>query len=201
MASDSRPDRTIRLRDGSVAVVRSIDPSDKQLLVRGFERLSPESRYRRFLSPLKHLSSAELAYLTEVDHVDHEALIAVSSENGELVGVARYVRLPDRPETAEVAVTTVDAWQGRGLATELLRRLAERAGSAGIERFTATCLAQNRDVIDLLQRAGASTVARSDPGLVEVEVELPPSEDSAHPARRVLRHAATGEVNFRGRVG
>ena len=78
-------------------VVRPIERSDKELLARGFEQLSAESRYRRFLSPLKQLSSSELAYLTEIDHKDHDALIALSADNG-LVGVARYVRLADQPE-------------------------------------------------------------------------------------------------------
>jgi hypothetical protein len=69
-------------------LIRPICPADKQQLVDAFERLSERSRYRRFLSPRPHLSEAELSYLTEVDHHDHEALIAIDPDSHEGVGVA-----------------------------------------------------------------------------------------------------------------
>jgi hypothetical protein len=50
--------------------------TDRDLLLRGFNRLSPESRYRRFLVPIADLSESAIRYLTEVDHHDHEAMIA-----------------------------------------------------------------------------------------------------------------------------
>ena len=83
---------TVSLRDGSTVPVRPIEPSDSDRLRRGFERLSDESRYRRFLSPVAQLSESQLRYLTDVDHRDHEALIAIAPESDDAVAVARFVR-------------------------------------------------------------------------------------------------------------
>ena len=93
----------IELRDGSHLRIRQGRRSDRELLLRGFERLSPESRYRRFLAPMPELSEDLVRYLTEIDHHDHEAMIALDERTGEGIGVARYVRDPDRTEVAEVA--------------------------------------------------------------------------------------------------
>jgi hypothetical protein len=89
-------------------VIRPIEPGDRTAVLAGFDRLSAESRYRRFLSPHDHLTAAELRYLTDVDHHDHEALVAVDPDTGEGVGVARYVRDPQRPDSAEIAVAVAD---------------------------------------------------------------------------------------------
>src|SRR5216117_3966495 len=112
------------LPDGTELLVRQLRPSDKRLLAEGIERLSPESRYRRFFRPLDRLSERDLAYLTEIDHTDHEALAAIDPRSGALVGVARYVRGAD-PHLAEVSVAVGDPWQRRGVATALLERLVE----------------------------------------------------------------------------
>jgi GNAT superfamily N-acetyltransferase len=122
----------VRLRDGAEIFVRPVTPRDKRAIARGLERLSEESRYRRFFAPVHRLSDRDLAYLTEVDHHDHEALVAYAG-SGEPLGVARYVRLHDEPSKAEVAVAVVDDWQGRGVATELLAflRRALREAAAG----------------------------------------------------------------------
>ena len=117
---------TATLRDGTEVDIRAIEPGDKALLAEAFSRLSPESRYRRFFRPLKELRDSDLRYLTEIDHADHEALVAIAAD-GSLVGVARYVRSEEERELAEVAVTIVDDWHGRGVATELLRALVDRA--------------------------------------------------------------------------
>lgn len=193
MAVATRWPETVPLRDGSEIAIRPIEPEDAEQLVRGFERLSPESRYRRFLTPMRRLSPRVVRYLTEIDHHDHEALVAVSAA-GEPVGVARFIKLVDTPDTAEVAVAVVDDWQGRGAATELLRRLAARALEEGIERFTATCLATNTDVLELLQDVAPTRVTNTDGGLVEVEVALPAGEEST--LRSALRRAASGAIAF-----
>ena len=188
----------VELRDGSQVRIRPIEPSDKKLLQQGLERMSAESRYKRFLSPLDRLSGSQLRYFTEVDHHGHEALVAVSDDDREEpIGVARFVRLKDQPTSAEVAVTVVDAWQGRGVATSLLQRLAARARDEGIEHFTATCLARNRDVIQLLHELGVAHDRPTGGGLLEVRVDLPPRLEPGAPLAHTLRAAARGDLEGR----
>ena len=108
----------VALRDGSHVRVRQGHRSDQELLQRGFERLGPESRYRRFLAPMPELSEAMVRYLLEVDHHDHEAIIALDEQTGEGIGVVRYFRITERRDAAEFAVTVIDDRQatGRGYA-------------------------------------------------------------------------------------
>jgi GNAT superfamily N-acetyltransferase len=193
---DAPPDlsESVRLHDGSLVQVRPVRADDKAALAAGFERLSPESRYRRFFSPLKRLNESDLRYLTEVDHRDHEALVATSPE-GEPVGVARYVR-GERPDEAEVAVTIVDDWQGRGAATALLERLVERARANGIERFLAVVLEENSDAVELFRSlaAGDPKPRRTAAGQIELVLELPTGGVSGTTLGRALRSAASGRV-------
>jgi len=181
------------LRDGSVIHIRPIEPGDKELLQRGLERLGAESRYRRFLAPVKRLDRHQLAYFTEVDHADHEALLAVDPDHGDPVGVARYVRLPDQPGTAEVAMAVVDDWQGHGVATLLLHELVGRARSAHVTRFRAMCLADNRQAIEVLESLGDATIVHPDSGLAELTIALP-ADGSRGAAQTALRHAAAGSL-------
>ena len=159
------------LRDGSQVQIREVRGSDAPLLADGFARLSARSRQQRFLSPKHSLSAAELRFLTEVDHHDHEAIGALSPADGRGVGIARYIRDPGDPEAAEIAVTIADDWQGRGLGTELLARLSERARQEGICRFTATIAYGNAAMATLLQNMGAE-LAGHDHGTVDYVVDL-----------------------------
>jgi RimJ/RimL family protein N-acetyltransferase len=185
----------VRIRDGAQVDVRPIEPGDKDAMRDGFARLSPESRYERFLSPLDQLSNSMLRYFTEVDHHDHEALVAFDTEDGRAVGVARYVR-EDDPEVAEAAIIVADDWHGRGLGTALLHELAERAREEGIKRFTAMVLARNEDMIDMLFRLGPAKVVDRSNGTVQIEAELPPSGVSDQ-LRELLRLAAQMTKRFR----
>jgi RimJ/RimL family protein N-acetyltransferase len=182
------------LRDGASITIRPIGPDDKAAIVSGFEQLSPESRYRRFFAPLDRLRERDLIYLTEVDHRDHEALIA-HSETGDTVGVARYVRGAD-PHKAEVAVVVVDEWPGRGVATELLTRLADRARQEDIHVFTATILTDNRDALSLLQALGETRRVGAPSTTVDIEIELP-QRGLGERIRDALRHAASGVLSGR----
>jgi RimJ/RimL family protein N-acetyltransferase len=164
------------LRDGSTVLIRQVRGTDAPLLADGFARLSARSRQLRFLGPKKMLSAAELRYLTDVDHHDHEALGALSPADGWGVGIARYIRDADDPRAAEIAVTIADDWQGRGLGSELLARLSDRGRQAGIGRFTATVSADNVAMPRLLWKMGAELTGRSR-GTVDYEVTLEPADE------------------------
>jgi GNAT superfamily N-acetyltransferase len=188
------PTSEIELKDGSTIFLREVRPTDRGAIEAGFEGLSPESRYRRFFTAMSRLSDADLTYLTDVDHHDHEAVIAFDGEDGP-VGVARYVRV-DPPEEAEVAVAVIDAWQGKGAGTALVERLVQRARENGIERFVATVLAENEDAIDLFRGLSPSDPRprRGDPGQVQLVIDLPADGVEGTLLERALRAAASGRV-------
>jgi len=167
--------RTV-LRDGSHVLIRPVRSTDAPLLADGFTRLSATSRWMRFLTPKKELSPAELRYLTDLDHHDHEALGALDHGNGRGVGIARYIRHAGDPYAADIAVTIVDDWQGRGLGTELLARLSDRARQEGIHRFTALVAAENVAVARLLRNMCARLTGRES-NTLEYEIALVPSDE------------------------
>ncbi len=183
----------IALRDGSRVHIRQLRHSDRELLLRGFRRLTPESRYRRFLAPTPTLSEGTVRYLVEIDHRNHEALIALDEKPNEGVGVARYVRDAARPSAAEVAVTVVDDWQGRGLGTLLLEGITTRAREEGVDTFTALMLVENGEMMDLLKRLGAVRVVDRAAGTVEVEVHLPAIGVTPE-LRKLIRLAAASDI-------
>lgn len=186
--------RRVRIRDGTELGVRPISPDDADALREGFEQLSLESRYARFLSPMDHMSNAMVRYFTDVDHHDHEALVAFDPESERLVAVARYVR--EDTDVAEAAVTVADDWHGRGLGTAMLHELAQRAREEGVKRFTAYVLARNDDMIDLLFRMGPAKVVDRANGAVQIEAELP-SAGVSDQLRGLLRMAAQMTKRFK----
>jgi nucleotide-binding universal stress UspA family protein/GNAT superfamily N-acetyltransferase len=192
MSTSSRR-RTITLRDGARVTLRPIAPGDKPLLAATFERLSEASRYRRFFTTKHELSAAELAYLVDVDHTDHEAIIAIDPSSGEALGVARYIRFKDDAEVAEVAVTVADDWQQRGLGRALLDRLAYRARREGVRRFSALVQGDNPSALRLLADVG-DTRREWDSGVVELVVELPPERGMGAKLAGALRAAAAGNL-------
>lgn len=152
---------------------RHIEPDDKGRLARGLQRLSDESRHKRFLMPKPRFSSAELRYLTEIDGFDHVAIVAVLEDDPEsIVGVARFVRLAGDPATAEVAVVVGDAFQGRGLGRELGLRLADEARSRGVRHFTATLLGDNIAAHRLFRSISRRLDATVGGGLEELVADL-----------------------------
>lgn len=161
------------LPDGTRLRIRAIRPDDKRLLADGIKRLSGETIHRRFLGPKPKFTAAELRYLTEVDGHDHVALIAEPAGDPDgLVGVARFVRLTDDPETAEAAVVVRDDFQGRGVGTKLALELADRARPLGIRRFSATMLSDNLPAHRLMQRVSERLERNPSGALDELVVEL-----------------------------
>ena len=182
----------LTLRDGSKAIVRALEPGDRQLVQTVFDRMGEEARYRRFLGFKKQLSARDLETLTAVDHHGHEALVALDAETGEAVGVARMMVESGRRETAEASVSVADDWQGRGLGSMLLDRLVTRAHEEGIRRFTAVLLTRNLAMLHLFERLGAARIASRYGDTLELEVELPFETGAPLEA---IRAAAAGEVH------
>jgi RimJ/RimL family protein N-acetyltransferase len=162
------------LPDGTQIQIRPIEPGDKARLSIALGRLSRRSIHRRFLSAKPKLSSAELRYLTEIDGRNHIALVAFVADDPEsIVAVARCVRMPEAPDTAEFAIVVGDPLQGRGLGSLLARELATAARSAGIRRFSATMAGENVAVRRLIAHF-TRTLERDEVagGVREVVVEL-----------------------------
>jgi RimJ/RimL family protein N-acetyltransferase len=160
--------------------IRPIRADDGERLQISHARLSPESRYRRFLAVKPQLSSADARYLVEIDGCDHFALVAtVPGDAGDsIVAVARYVRIPDDREAAEFAIVVADAFQNQGLGTELLSRLGHAAVARGVRRFHATMLSDNVAIHRLVQGlTGSSLDERRLGEISEVEFELPVPSD------------------------
>ena len=184
----------VTLRDGSRVLVRPVRADDRPLFVAGFETLSPESRMRRFLFYKKSLGERELDFLTRVDHRDHEAIGAIHTGSGHGVGVARMIREED-PEAAEAAVTVLDDWQGRGLGSLLLDKLAERARELGVTHFTATLLTSNKAMLAAFRHLGCVRSHREAGGsemTIDVELSTRAGDESLSQA---LRSAAAGDVS------
>ena len=175
------------LADGARLRVRPIVPADREPLADAFDRLSDRSRHQRFLAPKARLSARELDYLTDVDHVTHEALGAIDETTGHIVGIGRYATGSGGGVVADMALAVVDAWQRRGIGHALAVRLVERARANGITRLTGTALADNLRVRSLLDRLGFRVRSVS-AGVVEVELDVPPARPS-HPRRPRYRGA------------
>ena len=208
MARFFSPDYVERatLRDGTAIVLRLLAPEDAALLRRGFDKLSPESRYARFLVPKPRLSDDELHYLCEVDQEAHFALGAVredgdGSGNAVGLGIARFIRLPDRPgepATAEAAIAVADEVHGRGLGKLLFLRLVAAAAERGIERFRCEVLGTNTSMRALIDSLSDETHHRVEGGVATIDFALPGVEPDAPaasppppgPMYRVFRAAA-----------
>ncbi len=195
MESGSPSTSRVALRDGRAVLVAPLYPDDRHRYLAGFEKVSAESLYTRFMAPVVRLSESQLRYLLDVDHADHEALLAVDEEGGEAVGVARFIRSQESPEVAEAAVLVVDDWQGYGLGKALSRLLAERARELGIVRFEALLLVENEAMLALLESLGTVRTVSQDGVTIAVEVRLPESGIGEH-MTGVLRAVAAGDFEL-----
>ena len=164
----------IQLARGRDVEVRPIRPGDGAALSAAYDRLSPQSKYSRFLAPKPYLSSAEVRYLVDVDGVNHLALVATPADDPDtIVAVGRLVRLPEDHDTAEFAIVVSDSYHREGLATLLLERLANAARDNGVKRIRATVLADNLAAHHLMRRLPADDVRERNFGAVdELEVDL-----------------------------
>lgn len=191
-AAALRNPHEVHLRDGTRAWIFPLLKTDRAALAREFETLSPESRRRRFLAPVLHLSEAMLDHLVDdVDGIDHIALVCmaqstIAPEDGEEpspeilpVGIARIVRYPDPPDAADLAVTVKDDWQGRGVATALLSVLMPQR-PAGVTHILTEVVSDNPASFNMLRRLGEVHIEDPGSGTLEVEVDL--DGGGRHPA-------------------
>jgi GNAT superfamily N-acetyltransferase len=163
---------TVTLRDGTPVVIRAVDPSDRSLLIEGFEQLSERSRYQRFFRVVDHLRDDELDFFVNVDHDQHEALGATTPDGTSGLGIARYIRLAPESTAAEVAVVVADEAQGRGLGRILIDELASFARAHGIERFVAQTGVSNRPFRRIMERIGPTRTLGIEGGTIELETTL-----------------------------
>ena len=105
--------------EGERLAVRPLEVTDRDAFAALFDRLSPDSRFRRFHGPKPVLAPRELTYLTDVDHLRHEALAAIDKRDGSIVGVSRYVARVEEPQVADLAIEVADDMQGIGIGTLL----------------------------------------------------------------------------------
>jgi len=187
------------LRDGRSIHLRAIRSDDKARLVEHFKRLSARSVYFRFFGSKLRLTDDELRRFTELDFLNHVALVATLRERGEeqIIGVARYIVVPTprgEPKRAEVAFAVADAHQGRGIATLLLERLARIARANDIEEFEASVLGENNRMLEVFGASGFRIQHSIDGGVFCVTFPTEATEEADHASYLRERFAAASSI-------
>ncbi|MBR0827586.1 GNAT family N-acetyltransferase [Bradyrhizobium manausense] len=160
------------LRDGTPVDIRSLRPADEGDMLAALERTSSQSLQRRFFAMKRHFSDKERAYFMNVDFKSHVALVVVAEDAGRqiIVGGGRYVVV--EPGQAEMAFVVIDAWQGRGIGSLLMRHLIEIARGAGLHELTAEVLPENASMLSVFGKFGFKPAARRDPQTVHLALKL-----------------------------
>lgn len=173
------------LPDGTQVLIWPLLPRDRKAVSEAYDLLSEESRNHRFLSSVPHLTEAMLDHLVdEVDGVDHVALalVVVGQDHvGVPTGVARMIRYPHDPKAADIAVTVIDEWHGRGVATTLLAELM-RVRPLGVTRIVTTVSADNKASLAMLRRLGPTEITSAGGPRLDVVVDIGPGPPE-EPAR------------------
>ena len=167
--------RLVTLRDGRSVLIRPVQPSDAPALAEAIASADADTIHRRYLGGHPHVTPELLDYLTTIDYTSRFALIAAEPASQRGVAIARY-EPADQDGTADVAIAVTPGWRGVGLASELLRMLAQAAGERGIHTFTGTYLADNRPVAALINAADEPANQVTWRGITEFSVPLPPPD-------------------------
>jgi len=157
----------VTLRDSRVALIAPLHPDDRERYLSGMTQMSPESLYKRFMTP---------------------------EDSGEAVGVTRFIRAEAQP-VAEAAIIVIDSWQGSGLGKAMLRMLAQRAREVGVERFDANVLSDNASMLALLDSLGPRESVRRDGSSLVITVPLPEQGIGEHETG-VLKEVESGEFEL-----
>ncbi len=161
---------TERLRDGSEVQLRPVQPEDEPLLHDLAAHMSPEDLRLRFFTPVRGISHAVAARLTQIDYDREMALIA--TQCGTMLGIAHFFADPDRL-FAEYAIAVRSDWQGRGVGYALMNRLIAIARQCGIAELAGEVLRENRPMLAMCRELGFAVSADpSDPSIVRVHNTL-----------------------------
>jgi RimJ/RimL family protein N-acetyltransferase len=163
----------IRVRDGTLLLLRPVLPGDDERTMQGHIQFSRETLYRRFMTA-RVPTPALMQYLSEVDYVDH--FVWGVTDGSDPVADARFVRDETDPTAAEIAFTVADAYQGRGIGSFLIGALAIAAEVDGVERFTARMLSDNAPMRAIVDRYGA-VWQREDVGVITTVIDVPRRRD------------------------
>lgn len=187
----------VELDDGTQLVIRPLLARDHEELAAALRHQPEEWIYSRFFSGGMP-SGALIDYLTNVDYLAHFAWVVATPEPSHGIAVGRYIRLRDDGTEAELAFGVTDDWRGRGLGTLLLGALGVAAAHAGIERFRAETLAENRAMQRVLKKAGAKWQF-VDGGVMETTFAVADAESLLPPGLRTqLADVATEIVSGAG---
>ena len=153
----------LQLKDGRRVMLRAVRADDKEKLQATLRGLSAESRYARFMAPLRELSPQMLERATRPDAERELQLVAAVGEGGQekIVAGARYSAAPESRD-CEFAIAITDEWQGQGLARLLLETLMRAARARGFERMEGYILATNSRMLGLAKRLGFAEVTSSE---------------------------------------
>ena len=161
-----------QLRDGSTAEIRALRPEDEADMLAALEQTSAQSLQRRFFVMKRHFSDKERAFFMDIDFKNHVALVARAEETGRkvMVGGSRYIVF--EPGRAEMAFMVVDAWQGRGIGSILMRHLVKIASEAGVQELTAEVLPENSAMLKVFRKFGFKPAPRRDPHTIHLVLKL-----------------------------
>jgi RimJ/RimL family protein N-acetyltransferase len=164
------------LRDGRTIYIRAIRPDDKAVLIEGFSHLSDGSVQKRFFASKNDISDNELSFYTEIDYLNHFALVAFTKadDHDVLVGGCRYIAFSesDDDRRAEVAFAVTDAYQGLGVATLLFKHIIKAARLNGIKEFVADVLVENKGMRKIFEKSGLPIRSTTEAGVLHVFLAL-----------------------------
>lgn len=161
------------LRDGRTIKIRALCPDDRADMLAAIARTSMQSLQRRFFAPKKGFSELEMAFFLDIDFESHVALVAQIDEAGRpaIVGGGRYIVV--QPGRAEIAFVVIDAYQGQGIGTILMRHLAILARDAGLKELIAEVLPENSAMLKLFKKFGFKTTSQSSSQVTHLVLRLP----------------------------
>ena len=160
------------LRDGRPIQIRALRPDDRAEMLAAIGRTSPQSLQRRFFAPKKGFSEREMAFFLNIDFKSHVALVAQIDEAGPcvIVGGGRYIVV--EPGRAEIAFVVIDAYQGQGIGTILMRHLAVLARDAGLQELIAEVLPENTAMLKLFNKFGFRPGPKREPQVIHLTMQL-----------------------------